>query len=109
MGFVPCVIIFWAFGTLKSLLEHDMCHLPDWATCPLPTFHNVATDCSIWKTGHSKREGGDRLVGSKNLEGLKVEVYIDRRFQRTRIEGSSTVGKSTLGESAGGNFETSES
>jgi hypothetical protein len=74
----------------------------------LPTFHHVATDRAVWKTGHSRREGGDRLVGSKTPEGLKARVYIDHRFQRTRVEGSSTAGKSTPGESAGGKFETSE-
>jgi hypothetical protein len=86
---------FWAFGTLKSRLERDTCHPPDWATCPLPTFLHVATDHAVQKTGHSRREGGDRLVGSKTPEGPKARVYIDRRFQRTRVEGSLTAGKTT--------------
>jgi hypothetical protein len=38
----------------------------------------------------------------------KAGVHIDRRFQKTHIEGSSTLGERTLEESPGGKFETSE-
>ena len=72
MGCVPRVINFWAFGTLKSLLAHDTCHPVDWAICPLPTFLHMATYRVDRKTGHSRSEGGDRLVGSKTPEGRSI-------------------------------------
>jgi hypothetical protein len=107
MGCVPCVSNIWAFGTLKIRLERDTCHPPDWATCLLPAFHHVATDRAVWKTGHPRRERCVRLHWVETPEG-KAGVYIDHRFQRTRVEGSSTSGESTPGENAGGKFETSE-
>jgi hypothetical protein len=47
-------------------------------------------------------------IRPKNSEGLKVGVYINRRFQRTCVKGSLTLGESTPRENARGKFETSE-
>jgi hypothetical protein len=68
----------------------------------------MVIDCAIQKTGHHRRERCVRLRWFETLEGLKSRVCIDRQFQRTHIEGSSTSGESTPGENARGKFETSE-
>jgi hypothetical protein len=58
---------------MKSQLERDMCHPPDWATCPLPVFHHVATDRAVQRLGTLERKDVTGCIGSKNFEGPKPE------------------------------------
>jgi hypothetical protein len=69
MGCVPHVSNFLALGVLKSLLECDTWHPPDWATCPLPVFCHVAIDCAVQRLRTSEGKDVTGYIGSKNLEG----------------------------------------
>jgi hypothetical protein len=51
-----------------------MCHLPDWATCPLPVFHHMATDHVVRRLGTPVEKDVTGCVGSKTREGPKVGV-----------------------------------
>jgi hypothetical protein len=77
MGFVPHVSNFLSYGVLKCQLERDMCHLPNWATCPLPVFLHMAKDRTVWRLGTLVGKDVTGCIGSKNPEGVKVGVHID--------------------------------
>jgi hypothetical protein len=77
MEYVPHVSKFCAFGVLKSHLEHDMCHPPNWATCPLLVFHHVVTNRAVQRLGTSKGKDVTGCVGLKAPKGSKVGVHIN--------------------------------
>jgi hypothetical protein len=77
----------------------------DWATCPLLVYLHVATDCVVRRLGTPVGKDVTGCVGSKTPEGQSTYRPLIPEDTRRQIV---NFGESTLGESAGGKFETFE-